>query len=181
LTHPAIDAAKQIAQAHPDAARARSIRALVGALAKQVTGAKSGAPATGLEGKFDLKYCVALALHGHTLSAVDFREPLRLDPAVAATAARVEVDADADFGFASARLQAELADGQSLASEVPIAKGHPGNPIGWSDMREKFLGLVDERLQAPAEALFTRLREFGRGAKPDVLHRAADIGRQASA
>jgi 2-methylcitrate dehydratase PrpD len=145
-----------------------------------VTGGKNGVPATGLEGKFDLKYCVALALHGHTLSAADFREPLRLDPAVAATAARIEVDADAGYGFASARLQAEV-DGESLAVEVPVAKGHPANPIRWSDMREKFFGLVDAGVQAPAEALFTRLREFGRTGKPDLLHHAADVARQAMA
>jgi 2-methylcitrate dehydratase PrpD len=181
LTHPAIDAAKQLVQASPDAVRSQAIRAQVGALAKQVTGAKSGAPATGLEAKFDLKYCVALALHGHTLSAADFREPLRLDPAVAATAARIEVDADADYGFASARLHAILPGGESLAAEVPVAKGHPGNPIRWSDMREKFFGLVDERAHAPARALFARLREFGRAAQPDLLHHAADIARQAMA
>lgn len=181
LTHPAIDAARKILQAHPEAAQAKSVRAQVGALAKQVTGAKSGAPTTGLEGKFDLKHCVALALHGHTLSAADFREPLRLDPAVAATAARVEVDADPEYGFASARLRVELPDGESAAAEVPVAKGHPGNPIRWSDLREKFFGLVDERAHAPAEALFTRLREFGRSAKPDLLHHAADVARRAMA
>jgi 2-methylcitrate dehydratase PrpD len=181
LTHPAIDAAKEVRAAHPEASRARAIRVDVGALAKQVTGEKSGAPATPLEGKFDLKYCVALALHGHTLSAADFREPMRLDPAVAETAARIEVNADARYGFASARLQADLGNGTPIAAEIETAKGHPANPIQWSDMRDKFAGLTDFADREVRDDLFARLQGFGTAAKPDVLHRAADLVRAAAA
>jgi 2-methylcitrate dehydratase PrpD len=181
LTHPAIDCAKQVRESRPDAASARAIRVDVGDLAKQVTGAKSGAPATPLEGKFDLKYCVALALHGHTLSAADFREPMRLDPAVAATASRIEVNADPRYGFASARLQADMGGGAPIAAEVAAAKGHPANPIRWSDMRDKFTGLTDFAGREARDALFARLQAFGAGTKPDVLHRAADIARTATA
>jgi 2-methylcitrate dehydratase PrpD len=177
LTHPIVDAAKEIRARRPDAAQATLIRAQVGALAKQVTGDKSGTPATGLEGKFDLKYCVALALHGRTLSAVDFREPLRREPEVEATASRVEVEADSGYGFASARLQLGWKPGDTVAAEVPVAKGHPGNPISWSDMHDKFTGLIDERMRERAEGLFARLREFGRSPKPDILHAAAEIAR----
>ena len=181
LTHPVIDAAKQVRESHPEVSRARAIRVDVGALAKQVTGGKSGAPATPLEGKFDLKYCVALALHGHTLSAADFREPMQLDPAVAETASRIEVHADPRYGFASARLQADLGAGASIAAEVAAARGHPENPMQWSDMRDKFTGLTDFAGSEVRDALFGRLRGFGAGAKPDVLHRAADLVRAATA
>ena len=180
LTHPAIDCAKQMREAQPDASSARAIRVDVGALAKQVTGGKSGAPATPLEGKFDLKYCVALALHGHTLSAADFREPMRLDPAVAETARRIEVNADPRYGFASARLQADTGSGAPAAAEVMTAKGHPGNPIRWSDMRDKFIGLTDFAEREARDELFERLHAFGASAKPDVLHAAADLARAAT-
>ncbi|MCC6534352.1 MAG: MmgE/PrpD family protein [Burkholderiales bacterium] len=181
LTHPAIDAAKAVRAAHPNAPSAREIKVEVGALAKQVTGEKSGAPTTGLEGKFDLKYCIALALHGHTLSATDFREPLRLDPAVAATAGKVQVSAHSRYGFASARVQADLGPGDPVEAEVSVAKGHPGNPIGWSDMRDKFTGLLDYAQEDERTRLFARLKSFGGSDKPDVLHRAADLVRSASA
>jgi 2-methylcitrate dehydratase PrpD len=181
LTHPVIDAARQVRAAHPGAAGARAIRVDVGALAKQVTGEKSGAPATPLEGKFDLKYCVALALHGHTLSAADFREPMQLDPAVAETASRVEVNADPRYGFASARLQADLGSGAPVSAEVETARGHPANPMQWSDMRDKFTGLTDFADREARNALFARLQGFGAAAKPDVLHRAADLLRAAAA
>jgi 2-methylcitrate dehydratase PrpD len=179
LTHPAIDAARQVRHAVPDAPRARAIRVDVGALAKQVTGEKSGAPSTPLQGKFDLKYCVALALHGHTLSAADFREPMRLDPAVAETARRIEVNADPRYGFASARLQAEIDGGAPVAAEVPVAKGHPANPIRWSDMRAKFVGLTDFADRAAGDELFARLQAFGAAPRPQVLQRAADLVRAA--
>jgi 2-methylcitrate dehydratase PrpD len=175
LTHPAIDAAKQIRAAHPAAAQARSFTADVWHLAKQVTGEKSGAPATPLEGKFDLKYCIALALHGHTLSAADFREPMRLDPAVAATAARIRVNAGERYGFASARLQADLDAGSPAVADIEVAKGHPGNPIGWEEMRDKYSGLVDFAPADAARHLFSRLQRFGERRQVDLLREAAAL------
>lgn len=174
LTHPAIDAAKQLRSEIAPAA-IRRIRADVGALAKQVTGGKSGAPTTQLEGKFDLKYCVALALHGGTLSAADFRDPMRLDPEVAATAAKIEVNADARYGFASARLAIDDDAHRSLQAEIHEAKGHPGNPIDWGDMKEKFDGLVDYASRDARESLFATLTGFGEGPAHRLLQQAASL------
>ncbi len=114
-----------------------------------------------LEGKFDLKYCVALALHGHDLSAADFREPLRPDPAVSATARKVIVEAKPDLTFASARLEIELKNGRRIITDVPVAKGHPGNPMNWDDMWHKFNSLVEPRLGQRTATLFGLIREFG--------------------
>ena len=163
LTHPAVDAGRALDKTQFDLANVRAIRAEVGELARQITGGKSGAPATALEGKFDLKYCVALALHGRKLSAADFRDPLWPDPAVTATARKVTVEAKPDLGFASARLGIELASGQSINAAIPVAKGHPGNPMGWQDMHDKFEGLVESRLGDRAGTLFEDLRGFGNG------------------
>src|SRR5439155_8534552 len=154
LTHPAVDAARALAPSAAEQGAITSIRAEIGALAEQITGGKSGAPATPLEGKFDLKYCVALGLHGHALSAADFREPWHPDPAVCATAGRVESVVSLEMGFASARLVVEFADGRREAAHVPIAKGHPGNPMNWDDMHGKFEALVAPRLGARSNTLF---------------------------
>lgn len=142
----------------------------VGALAKQVTGETNGHPAGALAGKFDLRYCVALALHGHDLSAADFREPWRMKPNIASVAERVSVTATTEMGFASA---AVAIGGKRV--HVPIAKGHPGNPMGWDDMRLKFDGLVAERLGNRAQVLFSALREFGGGASLPVIHAIAAV------
>jgi 2-methylcitrate dehydratase PrpD len=174
LTHPAIDAARALRAEGADPARAlrgegadpaavRAVRAEIGALADQITGRKSGAPATPLEGKFDLKYCIALALHGGEVSAADFREPWRPDPAVCATAGKVAAVVSPEMGFASARLTLDFDDGRSASRTVPVAKGHPGNPMNWEDMRAKFAALAEPLLGPRTEALFGLARDFGRG------------------
>ncbi|MBV9859561.1 MAG: MmgE/PrpD family protein [Alphaproteobacteria bacterium] len=164
LTHPAIDAARGFQLKTAELARLREVEAEVGALAAQVTGGRTRDPATPLEGKFDLKYCVALGLHGHTVSAGDFREPWQPPPEVRATARKVRVSPSPDLGFASARLRAIFDDGRTMRAEVPVAKGHPGNPMTWSDMRDKFAALVEPRLGAAvAERLLGLVREFGSG------------------
>ena len=163
LTHPAVDAARALAPTANERGAIASVRAEIGALAEQITGRKSGAPASPLEGKFDLKYCVALGLHGHAVSAADFREPWHPDPAIYATAGKIESVVSPEMGFASARLAIEFADGRREAAHVPVAKGHPGNPMNWDDMHGKFDGLVKPRLGVRTEPLFGLLCEFGGG------------------
>ena len=163
LTHPAVDAAREMAPGANALAGLRMVKAEIGLLADQVTGRRSGAPTTGLEGKFDIKYCVALGLHGRTLSAADFAEPWSADPAVLATAGKVTVVADPAIAYTEARVALEYADGRSDARHIPIGKGHPGNSMGWDDMAVKFDALVRPRLGARGEALFGLVRAFGSG------------------
>ena len=169
LTHPAIDAARALRREVPELAAIRAIRAEVGGLAYQITGDKSGVPATPLEGKFDLKFCIGLALHGQDVSAGDFREPWRPEPAVCATAHKVTAAVNPEMGFASARLTLDFADGRCTTETVPVAKGHPGNPMDWDDMHAKFDALVQPWLGAHGEALFSLVREFGRGDALDEM------------
>src|SRR5438067_1156002 len=163
LTHPAVDAARALAPFVAEHGAVKSVQAEIGALAERITGGKSGEPATPLEGKFDLKYCIALGLHGQAVSAADFREPWQLDPVVRATARTVESVVSPDMGFASARLTVGFADGGHQSVRGPVAKGHPANPMTWDDMRAKFEALVSPRLGTRTDALFALVREFGRG------------------
>jgi 2-methylcitrate dehydratase PrpD len=163
LTHPAVDAARALAPGMNRLPALKSVRAEVGALANQITGGKSGSPATPLEGKFDLKYCVALGLFGHDLSAADFREPWRPEPAVCDAARKVRVEVSPEMGFAAARLTLDFANGRTETRHVPVAKGHPGNPMNWDDMHAKFAALTAPALGARSAALFSLARNFGRG------------------
>ena len=164
-----------------ETASAASIEVDVGALALQITGGKSGAPKTGLEGKFDLKYCIALALHGRPLSADAFREPLQPDAAVTATATRIKVTAASDLGLASARLRTDTGSGKPARFDVAVAKGHPGNPLTWEDMGEKFFGLLPPAAGAGGRDLFDGLRGFGADGGEPVLRRAATLLESAGA
>ena len=161
LTHPAVDAARAARERDAGVTQAQSITAEVWALAKQVTGEKSGAPQFSLEGKFDLKYCVALALHGYPLSNADFQDGKRSDPGVLETAGKVTVVARPDLSFTSARLRARMPDGTEIAVQVPVARGHPGNPMTWADMWQKYRGLTESRLADRCEPLFQKLQTFG--------------------
>lgn len=162
LTHPAIDAARAAIQHGLDLAAVDRIEADVGALAHQVTGSTDGRPDTPLKAKFDLRYCVALALTGHDCSAADFREPWTQDPSVAAVAEKVQVAIHPDMGFASAALTFQTPKGPTI-EPVPVAKGHPGNPMTWDDMRRKFDGLAPIFLGNRAADLFDLLGGFGSG------------------
>jgi 2-methylcitrate dehydratase PrpD len=158
LIHPSIDAALSLRGI--DLGTIKTVRADVGALAVKVTGGGDGHPATPLAGKFDLRYCVALALHGHDVSAADFRAPWTLEPEIAEIASKVSVHHHPDMAFASATMAIDTGSG-TLTAHVPEAKGHPGNPIGWDDMDRKFGGLVAPALQNRTGVMFGLLRRFG--------------------
>ncbi|MFM9849893.1 MAG: MmgE/PrpD family protein [Hyphomicrobiaceae bacterium] len=166
LVHPAVDAARG---ANLPVADIRRVRASVSPLAMQMTGHTDARPGTSLAAKFDLRYCLALALHGRPLSARDFPEPWHLEDAVAATAALVEPLPDPQVGYASARLDVEFNDGRTSTHEIATAKGHPGNPVSWDDMWAKFDGLVSPRLGPETETLFANVRNLARDAKRPAL------------
>lgn len=169
LTHPAIDAARNLRD-HVSTDDVELITCRAGALAKQVTGSRGRLPQTALEAKFDLPWCVALALTGRPVSASDFREPWQCEPAVADVARRVSVMSDPAFGFASASMSMHLRDGRTLAHTIDTALGHPGNPLGWDDMRDKFIALAAPVLGSDALPLFDTVRVLGDGAEwPDLV------------
>ncbi len=167
LTHPAIDAANALGIAPSDIVRAR---AKISPLAMKITGHTTGQPDSPLAAKFDIRYCTALALHGHNLAANDFREPWQLDPVIGSTAARIDTEADTRMRFESAQLEVEATDGQIHYVDIPVAKGHPGNPIDWQDMQAKFEGLVTQSCGCRTEELFNELRTFGANGRLGHVH-----------
>ena len=163
LTHPAIDAARGVGVNAEQLERIRAVRADVGALAYQVTGGKSGDPVTSLAAKFDIRYCVALALAGRPVSAADFTDPLPDDPRLALLRDRIEAAASPAYGYASAGVEVVFDDGQRCRHEVAVARGHPGNPATWDDLEAKFNGLVTPVAGSTAtRSVLAALRQFGR-------------------
>lgn len=177
LIHPAIDAARAILARGVAPTAVRQVRADVGALAAQITGQTDGRPDSALKAKFDLRWCVALALHGGDVSAGDFREPWTQEPAVAALAEKVSVVPHPDMGFTAAALAVDAGGSAPVTAHVPVAKGHPGNAMSWDDMHRKFNGLVPPYLGNQAPALFAHLARFGSGTALPAM-RAALQGMQ---
>jgi len=177
LIHPAVDAARALLARGVALSSIRSVQADVGLLAMKITGGADGRPATPLAGKFDLRYCVALALHGHDVSAADFRDPWTLAGDVAATAGKIAVSQHPDMGFASAGMAVETSAG-AMHVDIPVAKGHPGNPMSWDDMDRKFAGLAEPYLHNRTTELFDTLRRFGSGGSlSDVRGIVGGLGR----
>ena len=154
LVHPAVDTVKKLLTTN-SIEQIQSLEIEVGELAMQVTGQKSGKPKSPLEGKFDLKYCVALALKGSDLMVGDFSDQAIHNQETIQLTDLVSIKPSIEMGYTSARLHALLNDGQSKLVEVAISKGHPGNPINWHDMQTKFNHLVNDEL------LWTNIKNFG--------------------
>lgn len=161
LGHPAINAAQELALTSEDLERTDTINVYVGELAYQVIGGKSGVPATPLEAKFDLKYCVSLGLTGSALSAADFLQLPDPNGPVVRLAKKVQLHPADDCGYTSARIEVSFVDGSTRSHHVSVAKGHPGNPMTWTDMWSKFDALVRPVLGARSEEIFEEIRRFG--------------------
>jgi 2-methylcitrate dehydratase PrpD len=167
LTHATIDAGRALAAAARGRAVTRIV-ATVNPLAVQLAGKPT--PSTPLEGKFSTAYCAALALGGHGATQGDFTPSRMADPALRALTGKVTLEPDAAMAETAARMRIEFADGPSVEHHVPLARGNPGNPLSWDDLRGKFMPLAEPVLGAGrAAALFETLRTFER---PGSLGRA---------
>lgn len=173
LTHASIDAGRELAGAHGTRAIARVI-ATVNPLAIHLAG--KPAPVTALEGKFSTQFCVALALAGHAATQSDFSATRLTDPALAALTSRVELVADGSVAETAARVAVEFVDGGRAQAVTPLARGNPGNPLHWDDLRAKFMPLAAPVLtEARAASLFETLRHFERpGALAQLWRLCAD-------
>lgn len=159
LTHATIDAGRALARERAGRPIAK-VTAIVNPLAVHLAG--KPAPATPLEGKFSTQFCAALALNGHAATQSDFSARSVGDPELAALTARVQLQADAAMAETAARMIVEYADGDRREAAIALARGNPGNPLGWDGLRDKFMPLVEPKLGSAAAALFACLRAFER-------------------
>ena len=142
FSHPAVDAALILA-GDPNF-RADSVEKVVGeihALADQILIHRY--PQTGLEAKFSLEGCVALALlDGHVKSDSFADEKVR-SAAVRDMMTRVErkvvpIRSDVKTEFGPAKVTVFLRGGRSLESTVGKAKGNPENPMSMKEIQDKY-------------------------------------------
>ena len=154
LVHPAVDCIKKMLEKIM-LDQIRQVKVEVGELAMQVTGHKSGKPQSPLEAKFDIRYCIALALKGADLMVKDFSDQAIYHPETIKLTELVDVNASQEMGYTSAKLHCHLKNGATEIFEVAISKGHPGRPISWDDMKIKFNHLVDN------QHLWDHIRLFG--------------------
>ena len=143
-THPAIDAV-------------RKLRDLIGGAIDEIKSVRVGAskfamqplvhdvPATGLEGKFSMRYCVGAALCDGIVKAWTFEPEAIAREDIRAMMNRITVEIDPrvedDHEFA-AIVDVTLKSGRRESVRIDVASGQPGNWLSEALLREKFRDCV---------------------------------------
>jgi len=152
-THRAIDAALELREEHRLAAASVSrvkVTVSTGALMPLLT----RPPATGLEAKFSLGYCVAAALLDGRVGLASFTDATVGRPEAQRLASRVEALEDgppADFPIGGKAEVEVWTDGGSRYSRcVQMPRGDPQRPLTWDELAAKFRDCASGTLSAEA-------------------------------
>jgi 2-methylcitrate dehydratase PrpD len=135
LTHPVINSVKQLRVdiAPQDVV---SIDLFLGPLCLDAAGIKT--PRTGLEAKFSVFHCAALALVQGDASAAHFNDDQVMDPLLVDLREKVRVTPVEGMKDGEARVVVTTKDGRTLEAHVSAPKGDPVNPMSFDDLVEKF-------------------------------------------
>jgi 2-methylcitrate dehydratase PrpD len=141
LTHPTIEGIIALRDQHaisPD--QIDRIEATVNAYVSWVT-AKSD-PSTGLEGKFSISHCAAVAAVDGKAGPAQFEDRRVLDAGVRKMRERVIIHVDDALPKDAAFVTMTLADGRKVGCEVLHNKGTPAKPMSDEEIEAKFIDLA---------------------------------------
>lgn len=109
-------------------------------------------PTTGLEGKFSLPYSLAAGVLDGGYSLASFSDEAVNRPAVKAVMSKIDISEDPRCGNNDALMATRAAgergfvevevrttDGRVEMLRIDAAPGHPTHPLGWDEIREKFM------------------------------------------
>ena len=175
--HPSIDAARQL---HADIAGrpVRSVRAFVAPGVPKIGHYR--VPADPHEARFSVPYCVALGLTGRGTRLIDFGAEAVASASLRALLDRVEVVPVEGRKMYNAAIEVALEDGTVLASDVPMARGHPARPLSVEELDAKFMDCARGIPSATAGAILHALRTFpadGAAARALAIIRGQTSGR----
>jgi 2-methylcitrate dehydratase PrpD len=105
---------------------------------------RGDSPATGLEGKFSLEYCLAAALVDGRVALASFTDEAVSRPVVRRMMAKIEVSEGPDEsggtfpigGYAEVRIALRGGEEQFLRVDAP--RGDVSRPLSWEELTEKF-------------------------------------------
>ncbi len=101
-------------------------------------------PKTGLEGKFSLEFCIALALKERDVSLRQFTDSKVKEPGIQQLIKRVKKEVTEEAGKKGtehpiAILTVRMKNGESYPSRVKERKGSPLNPLSNEEITDKFM------------------------------------------
>jgi 2-methylcitrate dehydratase PrpD len=101
-------------------------------------------PQTGLEGKFSLEFCIALALLERSVNIRHFTDSKVKEPAIQALIKRITKEVTDEAGvkgtpFPTAIIAVRLKNGKSYSCRVKTRKGSPATPLSPEEIKVKFM------------------------------------------
>lgn len=148
VAHPPIDAVRRLRTEHGvEPAEIEEVELRVNPLVVELTGKPR--PRTGLEGKFSVAFCAAVALLEGAAGPRQFTDEMVHRSDVVALRDKIHPRAVADIHHSQAEATARLRGGREVSVRVDAATGTPDNPIGQDELRRKFLDLVQPVLGRP--------------------------------
>lgn len=155
--HPAVDAARQLAPQIGSREIAK-IEVFVAPGVARVGSIEE--PDSVLECKFSVRFCVALGLTGSTAHGRDFTEAAVREPGTRMMMRKVKIVPVEGRKMLDASVKVTFTDGSLVEADVPLSFGHPGNPMGWSDLEGKFVRSVEPELGRKTQSLLNTLKTF---------------------
>ncbi|HEY1460049.1 MAG TPA: MmgE/PrpD family protein [Casimicrobiaceae bacterium] len=149
VIHPTIDGCIQLRNEH--GLRADDIERVeldVHPLVLELTG--KTCPQVGLEGKFSVFHCAAVAIIDGAVGEAQFSDARVVDPAVTALRDRVRATVDPAMQEDAANVRITLRDGRVLTRRIEHAIGSLKRPMSDRDLEQKFRALCAPILDAAA-------------------------------
>lgn len=141
-THPALDAILDLRRTHGfSPADVESVTVAVDAVTPTIL--IYDRPATGLEAKFSMHFCLAAALVAGGVGLETFEPAMVNDSRVAALLPRIRMQVDPALpgkapALTRARLRVTLRDGRALDAAADGARGYPARPATAEELTAKF-------------------------------------------
>jgi 2-methylcitrate dehydratase PrpD len=112
-------------------------------------------PATGLEAKFSMPFCVAAAIVDGAVGIDSFAQPRISDPRIVALMPRISMGIDRGFDGAfapltRARVRLSLRGGRVVEREAHGARGYPQEPASRVELDAKFIDCARPSLSGAA-------------------------------
>ncbi len=172
VTHPTIDGVRRLRGQHTlEPSQIAEVETRVHPLVLELTGKKE--PRTGLEGKFSIYFCAAIALIEGTAREAQFTDEKVNRADVVTLRNRVRAVAEPGLGEGQAVVKIRTTDGRELVERVNAASGTPGNPMPDEDLVAKFMELTLPVL--PKERAERIVEEVDRLEKLDGVSRIIEL------
>ncbi len=146
VSHPTIDAVRRLREkAGIPAGEIAEIRADVNPYVLELMGKRE--PSAGLEGKFSIYHCAAVAYIEGTARVRQFTDEIVRREDIMALRRKVVATTTDELPISAARVQLVATDGRTWQESVEAATGTPGNPMKDEEVVDKVLDLVADRME----------------------------------